>query len=131
MKEIKKLYYYIPMVLFLLIAIRQSKEIFSFAIIGICCGMGIYLIGIEIVSIKKELKLKKFLSKEEYIFYSEIKDKDFKTKKEQNFIQMIKDFQNGNFYSKSDYEYYPLKNEYLLDSFKEKYGEIDPESLLK
>lgn len=102
---------------------------FTFICLGCCFGFILYFCIIKIQEMKKDLKIRKFLTFEEYNNYEDAKENVIKTKGDIAILKMVNDYLSGTFTNKSDYPI-PKKNRFLMESFYDKYGNIDPESLL-
>lgn len=103
---------------------------FLFTGFGFICGMMFYVIMIKLRTLKKDLKIKKFLTTKEYDLYQDILMKDIRNYNDNQLLKMVNDYLTGKLKKRENYNIQFNNNEYLLESFQKKYGNINPEDLL-
>ena len=99
--------------------------------IGLFLGEIMFFTSEKIKDIITDKKIKKFLTEDENEFYVKVKNKEILTKNECKMLKLINDYLNGKVINKDVYNIQLDEHEFLLNAFHKKYGNINPEELLK
>lgn len=111
-------------------SILNYSAFFSLSI-GLFLGEIMFFTSEKIKNMITDKKIKKFLTEDEYEFYLKIKNKEILTKNENKMLKLINDYLNGKVINKDNYNIQLDEHEFLLNAFHKKYGNINPEELLK
>ncbi len=111
-------------------SILNYSAFFSLSI-GLFLGEIMFFISEKIKDMITDKKIKKFLTEDEYEFYLKIKNKEILTKNEHKMLKLINDYLSGKVINKDNYNIQLDEHEFLLNAFYKKYGNINPEELLK